>query len=195
LSTLVTGFGTWIHHFEPEMKRQSMEWHHTTSPRKKKFKAIPSASKIMATVFWDSEGTCCPEEKKINSNVYVETLKKLKKRFRRVRPHKDVANVLLHCDNTRPHTSLHTREAIKKLQWIVLPHPPYSPDLARSDYHLFSPLKDAIRGKNFEDGEEIISEVKRWLRQRPAEWYREGIQTLTSRWRKATDSEGYHVEK
>jgi histone-lysine N-methyltransferase SETMAR len=195
LSTLVTGAETWIHHFEPEMKRQSMEWHHTTSPRKKKFKAIPSASKIMATVFWDSEGTCCPEEKKINSDVYMETLKKLKNRFRRVRPHKDVTNVLLHCDHARPHTSLHTREAIKKLQWTVLPHPPYSPDLARSDYHLFSPLKDAIRGKNFEDGEEIISEVKRWLRQRPAEWYREGIQTLTSRWRKATDSEGDHIEK
>jgi hypothetical protein len=36
-------------------------------------------------------------------------------------------------------------------------------------------LKDAIRGKKFEDDEEVISEVKRWLRQRPAEWYHEGI--------------------
>jgi hypothetical protein len=46
-------------------------------------------------------------------------------------------------------------------------------------------LKDAIRGKKFEDDDEVISEVKRWLRQRPAEWYREGIQALTSRWHKA----------
>jgi len=56
-------------------------------------------------------------------------------------------------------------------------------------------LKDAIRGKKFEDDEEVISEVKRWLRQRPAEWYREGIQALTSRWRKAMDSDGDYVEK
>jgi histone-lysine N-methyltransferase SETMAR len=125
----------------------------------------------------------------INSDVYVETLKKLKKRFRRVRPHKDVTKVLLHHDNVRPHTSLHTREAITKLQWTVLPHPPYSLDLAPSDYHLFSPLKDAIRGKKFEDDEEVISEVKRSLRQRPTEWYCEGIQALTTRWRKAMDSE------
>jgi transposase len=59
-------------------------------------------------------------------------------------------------DNSRPHTSLHTREAITKLQWTVLPHPPYNPDLAPSGY-LFSPLKDVIRGKKFEDDEEIIS--------------------------------------
>jgi hypothetical protein len=56
-------------------------------------------------------------------------------------------------------------------------------------------LKDAIRGKRFEDDEEVITEVKRWLRQRPAEWYREGIQTLASRWRKAKDLEGDYVGK
>jgi hypothetical protein len=32
------------------------------------------------------------------------------------------------------------------------------------------PFKVAIRGKRFEDEEEVITEVKRWLRQRPAEW-------------------------
>jgi hypothetical protein len=55
-------------------------------------------------------------------------------------------------------------------------------------------LKDAIRGRKFED-DEVISEVKRWLQQRPAEWYREGIQALISQWRKAIDSEGDYVEK
>jgi hypothetical protein len=90
LSTIVTGDETWIHHFEPEKKRKSMGWYHTTSPRKKKFKVIPSASKIMATVFWDCEGVILtdvlPRGQMINSDVYVETLKKVKKRFRRVRP-------------------------------------------------------------------------------------------------------------
>jgi histone-lysine N-methyltransferase SETMAR len=56
-----------------------------------------------------------------------------------------------------------------------MPQPPYSPDLAPSDYHLFSSLKDAVCGKKFEDEEEVISKVKRWLRQRPAEWYYESI--------------------
>jgi histone-lysine N-methyltransferase SETMAR len=120
---------------------------------------------------------------------------KLKKRFRRVRPHKDVTKVLLYHKNARPHTSLHTREAITKLQWSVLLHPPYSPDLTPSNYHLFSPFKDAIHGKKFVDDEDVISEVKRWLRQRLTEWYHEGIQALTSRWPKAIDLEGDYVEK
>jgi hypothetical protein len=80
--TIVTGDETWIHHFEPGTKRQSMEWHHTTS-RKKKFKAISSASKIMVTVFWDCEGVILIDVllrgQMINSDDYVETLKK--KRF------------------------------------------------------------------------------------------------------------------
>jgi hypothetical protein len=56
-------------------------------------------------------------------------------------------------------------------------------------------LKDAIRGKKFDGDEEVISEVKRWLQQRPAEWHREGIQAFTSRWRKAIDSERHYVVK
>jgi hypothetical protein len=56
-------------------------------------------------------------------------------------------------------------------------------------------LEDAIRGNKFEDDEDVISEVKRWLRQKPAEWYREAIQALTSQWRKAIDSEGDYTEK
>jgi hypothetical protein len=99
LTTMVMGDKIWIHHFEPETKRQSMEWHHTASPRKKKFKAITSASKIMATVFRDCEGVILidvfPRGQRIN---YVETVNKLKP-FRRVRPHKDVTEVLLHHDN------------------------------------------------------------------------------------------------
>jgi hypothetical protein len=51
-------------------------------------------------------------------------------------------------------------------------------------------LKDEIRGKKFEDDEEVISEVKRWLQQRLAEWHDEGIQAVTYRWRRAIDSEG-----
>jgi hypothetical protein len=55
LSCIVTGDETWLRHFEPETKRQSMEGHQANSPKKKKFKAAPTAGKIMATIFWDAE--------------------------------------------------------------------------------------------------------------------------------------------
>jgi len=47
LSRIVTGDETWVHHYEPESKRQSLEWKHLGSPAKKKFKTQPSAGKVM----------------------------------------------------------------------------------------------------------------------------------------------------
>jgi hypothetical protein len=43
LLSIVTDDESWFHHFEPETKRQSMEWRHPTSLRKKKPKTVPSA--------------------------------------------------------------------------------------------------------------------------------------------------------
>jgi hypothetical protein len=37
-----------------------------------------------------------------------------------------------------------TKAAIQELDWEILPHPPYSPDLAPSDYHLFLSLSPTI---------------------------------------------------
>ena len=55
LFNIVTGDDSWIHHFDPEEKRLSMQYRHTSSPHPKKFKTMPSAGKILLTVFWDSQ--------------------------------------------------------------------------------------------------------------------------------------------
>jgi hypothetical protein len=64
--------------------------------------------------------------------------------------------MLIQHDNVRPHTSLRTQEAIAKCGWTVLPHPSYSPDLVLSDFNLFGPLKDTLRGTRFEDVESVF---------------------------------------
>jgi histone-lysine N-methyltransferase SETMAR len=105
----------------------------------------------MVTVFWDAEGMILvdtiPHGHTINSDTYIKTLKALQKHYRRVRPHKIIAEILLQCNSAQPHTSFRTQEAIAKLGWTILSHPPYSPDLAPSDFNLFGALKDAIQGK------------------------------------------------
>jgi hypothetical protein len=45
--------------------------------------------------------------------------------------------VLLH-DNARPHTAARTNALIKLFIWEIFDHSHYSPDLAPSDYHLFT---------------------------------------------------------
>jgi histone-lysine N-methyltransferase SETMAR len=48
--------------------------------------------------------------------------------------------VPLHHDNVRPHTARATQERIQEVQWELLEHPPYSPDLAPSNFPLFAQL-------------------------------------------------------
>jgi histone-lysine N-methyltransferase SETMAR len=51
------------------------------------------------------------------------------------------------------------QERIQELQWELLEHPPYSPDMAPNDFHLFGPLKYHLCGKGFADDEEVKMEV------------------------------------
>jgi len=47
LLNIVTGDESWIHNFDPEEKRLSLEYRHTSSPSPKKFKTMRSAGKII----------------------------------------------------------------------------------------------------------------------------------------------------
>ena len=130
----------------------------------------------------------------VNSDRYVETLTKLKARIAFVRPEKRETLRLQH-DNARPHTSLKTTECVTKFGWTVLSHPPYSPDLAPSDFYLFGPLKDALRGQRFPDNNAVIAAVKKWTASAGADFYDQGITALVHRWQKCIENGGDYVEK
>ena len=69
------------------------------------------------------------------------------------------SGIFLQHDNAPAHTSKRTLEEFEKLRIETLPHPPYSPDLAPSDYWLFSEMKKPLRGKRFSDFEHLKSAV------------------------------------
>ena len=200
LQRIVTVDETWVHHFEPELKRASMEWRHPISSRLKKFKSQQSAGKVMVNVFWDSVGVILVDFMSkgatINSSElhYNDTLKKLKARIRRVQAALKMSKVLLQYDNARLHTSFKTREAISFFGWTTISHPSYLPDLAPSDFHLFGPLKENLRARHFSSDEEVKNAV-RWLKTQPVEFYNEGICALVKRWEKAVRKTGDYIEK
>jgi hypothetical protein len=53
--------------------------------------------------------------------------------------------------NLVPHTALSVREFLAKHSIPVVPHLPYSPDLAPCDFFLFPRLKSTLKGKRFQD--------------------------------------------
>lgn len=65
--------------------------------------------------------------------------------------------ILFHQDNAPCHKSLKTMAKLHELGFELLPHLPYSPDLAPSDFWLFSDLKKMLAGKRFGSNEEVIA--------------------------------------
>jgi hypothetical protein len=58
LNRIVTGDESWVHHYQPKSKHASMGLKHPSSPSTRKFKVMPSAWKVMLTMFWDSRECC-----------------------------------------------------------------------------------------------------------------------------------------
>ncbi|KAJ4435469.1 hypothetical protein ANN_18085, partial [Periplaneta americana] len=165
LDQIVTGDEIWVSHNTPETKRQSRQWHHPSSPKKpRKFKQTLSTQKVMATVFWDRKGVLLldfmPKGTTINANRYCETLRKLQRAIQNKRRGMLSRGVVLLHDNARP------------------------PDLAPSDFHLFTKLKDFLGGTRFGSDEELKKTVNTWLNELVAEEYNTGILKLVNRYDK-----------
>ena len=175
-----------------------MEWEHPGSPVKKKFKSQPSSRKVMLTIFWDSQGVILEyyleRGTTVNSVGYSEMLSTEMKPAIRTKRLLSSSVLLLH-DNARPHTAIHTLQTLVKLGFTVLERPAYSPDLAPSDYHLFGPLKDALRGRRFTSDEGVKEAVHEWLAAQPKTFFSEGILKLLERWNKFIAKHGEYIEK
>ncbi|GFW94458.1 histone-lysine N-methyltransferase SETMAR [Trichonephila clavipes] len=130
-----------------------------------------------------------------NSAAYCQTFKRLRRAIQNKRRGMLTNGVRLLHDNARPYTALVTKALLKQFKWEVLDHPPYSPDLAPIDFHLFRYLKSHLSGKSFRDDDEIKDEVEMWLRQQAATFYVCGIQKLVHRLNKCLDNGGDYVEK
>ena len=102
--------------------------------------------------------------------------------------------IYLQHNNARPHTSIKTREAITSFGWTTVPHPPYSPDLAPSDYYLFDAIRKT-RGKHYDDDEKVKTAARNWQCSQPSELYKAEIHALIQRWKTAVEKDGAYVEK
>ncbi|GFR96971.1 histone-lysine N-methyltransferase SETMAR [Elysia marginata] len=196
LRQIVTGDESWVHHYDPESKQNSKKYRHKTSPCPKKFKVFSSARKVLLTIFWDSEGVAHTEfleqGNTMNSTKYMNTLEKLKVRLRRVRSEKVS---IIHHDNTRPYTSVETLRALDRLGLWTLPHPPYSPNVASSDFFLSPKLKNYLKGNRYETDEDVKNAVLSWCRDKTADFLADGIQQVVRRWRLCIERDGDYVEK
>jgi len=119
----------------------------------------------MLTLFWDERGVnlehYIPRGDTVTSAMYTDLLKNhLLPAIKSKRRGLLITGVLLQHNNPRPHTARSTVAAIQDLSFECLPHPPYSPDLASSAFHVFGSLKRKMEGKPFKSDEEVQRAVR-----------------------------------
>uniref|UniRef100_H2ZS50 Mos1 transposase HTH domain-containing protein n=1 Tax=Latimeria chalumnae TaxID=7897 RepID=H2ZS50_LATCH len=193
ISHVVTGDEMWIHIWDPETKCESMQWKHRASPPPKKFRSQPSASKVMAPIFWDAKGVLLtdymPHKTRMTGEYYASLMWKLRQAIKEKRQGMLTKGVLLLHDNVPVHNACVAQAAIHECGFKQLNHPPYSPDLAPSDY-----LEAYLCGKRFSNDEELMEVTEAWL-QDTSQKYFAGIDSLQDKWSKCIEVKGDYIEK
>ncbi|KYN42545.1 hypothetical protein ALC56_03004, partial [Trachymyrmex septentrionalis] len=103
-------------------------------------------------------------------------------------------NWLLHHDNAPAHTSLLVREFLTKNNTLMMPQPPYSPDLAPCDFFLFPKLKRPMKGRRYATIEEIKTASKEELNKITKNNFLKCFEDWKKRWHKCIISDGNYFE-
>jgi len=96
-----------------------MEWHHSGSPRPKKFRVQKTAGEVLASIFWDQDGILLiyylPKGQTINAECYSSLLVQLKDILKEKRRGKIIKGVLFLHDNAPAHRALTTQRKLAYL--------------------------------------------------------------------------------
>ena len=215
LDRMVTGDEKWVLyvnvHRHKEWVRKGEHAHATvkTGPHPQKVmlsvwwdKAGPIHWELLAdgvSHWWDSQGREHEEAmadsigrsvKTLTANVYVSQLGRVHTALSAKRNWTEATRPIILHDNARPHIARIVQQKLKELDYEVLPHPPYSPTEAPSDYHLFRSLSNKMEGERFHDFNQLTNFIRKFFAEKPSNFYARGINLLPVKWRKAVEYEG-----
>ena len=151
LSNLITGDEKWVMYANHTRKRQ---WLGLGQPGVETPLPEPHPKKVMISVWWGVNGIIhwetLPTGCTITADSYCQQLERVAEKLKG----KQDLIYFLH-DNARPHAAKSTRRELLELGWKTINHPPYSPDLAPTDYHMIRSLSHHLSGKIFDNEEDL----------------------------------------
>lgn len=189
IRNVITSDEKWVLYSTTKRKRQWLATGETGVPT---VKPDLHPKKVLLSVWWGTAGVIhwelLPSGKTINAAHYCQQLdtvaQKLEGQKNRI--------FYLH-DNAKPHIAKVTRQKLLELGWTVLPHPPYSPDLAPTDYHLFRSLTNSLGEKKFANEEDLKRFLDQFFASKSLDFYEQGILSLAQRWQDVVDNDGTYL--
>ena len=136
-----------------------------------------------------------PKGQTIKQTYYLEVLKRLRDALRRKRPERWIEDDwFLHHGNAPAHRALSIQQFLAKHRIPLVPHPPYSPDLAPADFFLFPQLKSALKSHRFDTIDGIKENATDVLRNISENDYENCFSGWTDRWLCFVNAEGKYFE-
>lgn len=192
LDSILTSDEKWVLY---ENTKRKYQWIDEDAEPEPEPKADLHPKKVMISVWWNVRGVVhwelLPPNTTVTARYYCAQLQRVKAALNSQRL--GAGKVRYLHDNARPHTAKETRRKLNALGWEVLPHPPYSPDLAPTDYHLFRHLNNSLAGKIFKDETTLETHLQDFFDSQPPEFYKKGIHKLKERWQEVVDSDGEYI--
>ena len=136
------------------------------------------------------DGFACPE------CCWNATKRSLKRAITEKRPEYATRHeaIIFHHENARPHVAIPVKNYLEHSGWEVLPHLPYSPDLASSDYHSFRSMQNALTGIWFTSEQGIKNWLDSFLAAKPMQCFWDRIHKFPEIWEKVIASDGQYFE-
>ncbi|GFT95325.1 integrase_H2C2 domain-containing protein [Trichonephila clavipes] len=156
------------------------------------FEDIAVSERTKGIGFKNSGGEICPSGIKLEQDDHRPWMKKHCRRPLRRTVLKRVVNS---SDNSTLPAACRAgdEDTIQRLDWKTLCTPPYLPDLAPSDYHLFHSLDNHLLGKSFTNEADVHQALTDFFASHTPEFYRKGIEQLETRWQKVLDADDLDI--
>ena len=197
LCDIITGDETWIYHRQIHRKSTNASWvgedeSPTTIVRRGKFEP-----KNLFSIFFKSNGPvlihAVDEGKTIDHNYYIENcLKPVVKEIWKQRKSAGTKGIKLLHDNARPHIHSDVINYLTEEGIIIMPHPPYSPDLAPCDYWLNDYIKRNLTDQP--DEKSLARAVSKVMKTIPKEEFKKTFDKLLERMELCINNHGDYFE-
>jgi [histone H3]-lysine36 N-dimethyltransferase SETMAR len=193
--SIVTGDETYLYLNFPETRRSASAWVAEGDPHPQIPKPKISGEKVCYGFFFGPEGLVAqipaPPGTTVTGKFYADSvLPKVLRSFSAVRPGD---TMLLHHDNAPAHRSGVVMEYIDQAGIKLLPHPPYSPDLAPCDFWLNCLLKESLAGNSYSSRSALGSGINQWFRGVPKERFEKVFEDWSMRLKICVESNGMYV--
>ncbi len=190
---------SWFHQHDPLSRRESKEWLQRHEDWGQVVCRELSVKKVMLIPFFDSHGFVHWEyfrDQSITKEVFLPVIQHA---YQAIQVHRREAwnnksKYLLHMDNALAHWSRLVQGHLRAINWPMLKHPPYSPDLSPSDFFLFPRTKKAIRGIRFPNLDVPIVTIEHQLQSIPSQAWQDCFQDWITRCRRCVAFNGHYFE-